>query len=608
MINRFPFFLLFLALLATVNIASAAPDEPIAPEQAFAMSGRMLNADTIEVTFDIAEGYYLYGDKFRFYAEPESIVIGTPERRTGQMKNDPYFGMVEVLRGKLQILLPLEKQEDITRFKLTGLSQGCWDGGICYPITEQVIDIDTASSGSKSLLNNVLLSDTGNPGSQSARNSDNSLDEAGRIARLAAEENIWLVLATVFGLGLLLALTPCVFPMIPILSGIIVGQGHAISKGKAFALSLAYVLGMALTYAIVGVIAGLSGSLLSNALQNAWVLSACALVFIVLAFSMFGFYQIRMPVSWQTHLNDTASKRTEGGKFIGVSLMGMLSALVVSPCVVAPLAGLLVYIAQTGNALFGGIALFVLALGMGFPLLLIAVFTRAVLPRPGMWMKGVQYTFGVILLGVALWIVSPVLPPLANMMGWALLLIFSGVFLRAFDALPAGAGNGFRFCKGAGIICLIAGICIFVGGLAGATDPLRPFETVISGKQSLSRVSNANFVSVASSEELDSYLGTTDQVVMLDFYADWCTSCKEMERSTFSAPPIHEKMNQMLLLKADVTENTSDHKALLKRFGLFGPPGILFFDKNGNEIKGLKVIGYMSPEDFEIVLDRALAQ
>lgn len=596
---RFPALLLLLALL--FPSVSAWGDEPMPPEKAFAMTARALDAGTLEITFNIAKNYYLYGDKFAFSAEPE-IAFGEPRRAAGKMKDDPYFGRVEVLRGKLRILLPMILPEGVAEFQLTAASQGCWDGGICYPVTEQTADIALGAQGG-SLLERALS--RGNTGSETADEATFSDDEAGRIARFVAEEGLLIVLITVFGLGLSLAFTGCVYPMIPILSGIIVGQGHNISKWRAFMLSLAYVLGVAVIYAAAGVIAGLTGTLLSTVLQNVWVLSAFALVFVALALSMFGFYEIKVPAALLSRLNNTAN-RTKGGHLLGVALMGMASALIVSPCVAAPLAGILLYIAQTGDALLGGTALFVMALGLGTPLLVIAVFARSVLPSPGPWMKSVQYGVGVVLLGVALWIASPMLPALLTMLGWATLLIFSGVYMRALDALPPQTNNWHRFWKGVGLMLLIAGACVLVGAISGATDPLRPLERLTDPGQTAARAHHS-FEQIASSAELDALLAASDRPVMLDFYADWCTSCKEMERKTFSDPQVAEKMAQLRLLQADVTDNSTEHAALLKRFGLFGPPGILFFDRSGNEIKSLRVIGYMDRSKFLAVLDRALA-
>nr|HNH64098.1 protein-disulfide reductase DsbD [Thauera aminoaromatica] len=428
-------------------------------------------------------------------------------------------------------------------------------------------------------------------------------DESGDIARLLSGASVPIILLSFFGFGLLLAFTPCTFPMIPILSGIIVGQGNKVSHTRAFVLSLAYVLGMAVTYALAGVAAGMTGTMLSAALQNVWVLSAFALMFVLLSLSMFGFYELQLPSTLQSKLADTAS-HGKGGHLGGVTLMGVLSALIVGPCVAAPLAGALLYIAQTGDAVLGGWALFAMGLGMGAPLLAVGVASRSLLPKVGPWMEGVKKAFGVMLLAVALWMITPVIPPLATMLGWAALLLFSAIFLHAIDPLPPQAKSWQRFWKGAGVVLLLAGAAILVGALAGSRDPLQPLSVLRA--QAAAPVDVPQFEKVDSIAELDARLATTDRPVLLDFYADWCVSCKEMERFTFSDAAVAARMGHMLLLKADVTANTDEHKALLKRFGLFGPPGILFFDGQGKERAGLRVVGFMKAEPFATVLDRAL--
>jgi thiol:disulfide interchange protein DsbD len=411
-----------------------------------------------------------------------------------------------------------------------------------------------------------------------------------------------LVLASFFGFGLLMAFTPCTFPMIPILSGIIVGHGHHISRGRAFALSLAYVLGMAVTYAAAGVAAGLSGTLLAAALQNAWVLSAFALMFVVLALSMFGFYELQLPTALQSRLSDTASHQS-GGRFGGVISMGALSALIVGPCMAAPLAGALLYIAKTGNATLGGLALFAMALGMGVPLIVAGVAARHLLPRSGPWMDGVKKVFGVIMLAVALWMVTPVLPEMAAMLGWAALLLFSGIYLHALDPLPVTASGWQRFRKGCGVVALLWGAALLIGALAGSRDPLQPLAGL--RLQAAATDAGPRFERVVSLAELERRLAEASRPVLLDFYADWCVSCKEMERYTFSDPAVRARLERFVLLKADVTANSAQDKALLARFGLFGPPGIVFFH-GGKELADLRVVGFMAAEAFAGTLDRAL--
>ena len=606
-----PFFGLLVALAL---IAPASAQELLPPEQAFRASVRTLAPDQLEVRVDIIDGYYLYKNNFQFRTDPESVIAGAPDLPPGKMKTDEFFGDVETYRDAVVFALPVRAPADVTQFELTVISQGCADIGVCFPPHPQHFPVDltrTAAPANAGLLARLGISNEGSPviDSPVAANAANAAsapsgDESSRIAGLFDGQSLPLVLLTFFGFGLLLSFTPCTFPMIPILSGIIVGHGHKITKMRALVLSLAYVLGMAVTYALAGVAAGLSGTLLSAALQNAWVLGGFALVFVALSLSMFGFYELQLPTALQSKLSDTASHK-KGGALGGVAIMGVLSALIVGPCVAAPLAGALLYIAQTRDALLGGIALFVMALGMGAPLVAVGVAARSVLPKAGPWMEGIKKALGVMLLGVAVWLISPVVPDVVPMLAWGVLLVFSGIFLHALDPLPSRAHNWQRFWKGIGVIALITGGAMLVGALAGSRDPLQPLAALRS-TQAASVSAAPQFESVASVAALDARVAASTRPVMLDFYADWCVSCKEMERFTFSDPAVQARMGQMLLLKADVTANNADDQALLKRFGLFGPPGIIFFRAGGAEVAGQRVIGFMPAEDFTRQLDRVL--
>jgi thiol:disulfide interchange protein DsbD len=375
-----------------------------------------------------------------------------------------------------------------------------------------------------------------------------------------------------------------------------------LTKPRALALSASYVLGMALTYAVAGVAAAYSGSMIAAALQNAWVLGAFAAVFVWLALSMFGFYEISLPGFLHQRLS-AAHQRLRGGRIASVAAMGAFSAVIVSPCVAAPLAGALLYISQTRDVALGGGALFAMALGMGAPLIALGVSEGALLPKAGAWMKAVKALFGVLLLAVAIWIVSPVLPGVVVMLAWAALLVGTGVYLRAIDRLPVEAPASMRLAKAVGVLTLVAGLALLVGALAGSRDPLRPLAGLAGG----AREAPVAFQRVDSLGELDAALRAPGKPVMLDFYADWCVSCKEMEAFTFSDAHVRQQLARMLLLKADVTANNEADKALLKRFSLFGPPGIIFFDAQGREIRGLRVIGYQDAERFLKTLELAQA-
>ena len=510
-------FLLFLGVAGTAPAAGV--DNLLEPEKAFRMSARALDARTAEVSFAIAEGYYMYRERFRFAVDPASPAkLGAPQFSPGTRKKDEFFGEVETYRKQVVIRIPVENAAGSLNLVVT--SQGCADVGVCYIPMESKATIQLAAFSATP------------PNARTGTAPEFTLQTSDfEIARLFESGGTWVVLASFLGFGLLLAFTPCVLPMIPILSGIIAGEGKDLGKLRALLLSLSYVIGMAVAYAVAGVAAAWSGSLLAAALQNVWVLGAFALVFVALALSMFGVYELQLPGFLHHRLHATHG-RLEGGRIASVAAMGALSAVIVSPCVAAPLAGALLYISQTRDVALGGTALFAMALGMGIPLLVVGVSEGALLPKSGPWMLRVKQIFGVLLLAVAVWIVWPVLRP--------------------------------------------------SGG-------------------------NTNFVRVNSIAELEQKLNSSGKPAMLDFYADWCVSCKEMEALTFSDARVKPKLETMLLLQADVTANTADHKALLKRFSLFGPPGIIFFDAQGREIKGLRVIGYQNAERFLRTLERASA-
>ncbi len=583
--------ILFFVFSLFAGLAQA--QEFLDPAVAFKGSARAVDGRTVEVRYEIADGYYLYKDKFRVRAADETIVLGPLQLPAGQEKNDENFGRVEVYHQQAVFRVPVERNSSgALPLTLDLVSQGCAEAGVCYPPQTQTVMVNLPDPDSTPAAAPMAA---GEPAAVDG-------DDSGKIAQTLKNAGFWSVLGLFFVAGLGLSLTPCMFPMIPILSGIIAGQGAKASHARGFALSLAYVLGMAITYAAAGVAAGLSGTLLSAALQNVWVLGSFALVFVVLSLSMFGFYELQLPTALQSKLSEE-SGHLRGGRGISVFLMGALSALIVGPCVAAPLAGALLYIGQTGDALLGGTALFVMALGMGVPLIAVGTAGGSLLPRTGPWMEGVKKAFGVALLATALWLLSPVLPEVAVMIGWALLLIVPAIFLHALDPLPPLAKGWQRFWKGIGIVMLLTGAALLIGALAGGRDPLQPLAGLRGGAVA-AEAGQPAFVTVRSLAELESRLAAVDRPVMLDFYADWCVSCKEMERYTFRDPAVQAKMAGFTLLKADVTANNADDKALLARFGLYGPPGIIFFDARGQEIAGWRVVGYQAAERFLKVLEK----
>ena len=567
----------------------AGAQDLLDPAVAFKFSAQAIDAGTIEVRYRIADGYYMYRDKFKFAVEPASVKLGTAQFPKGDVHNDEFFGKVETYRKEVRVRLPLTRDAGADKLTLAVTSQGCADAGVCYVPQVQTAAIELAAFTSVA---------------EPARAPDapGVIGDEARFERLLASGSLWLIAAAFFGAGVLLTFTPCVLPMIPILSGIIVGEGRNATRTRAFTLSSAYVLGMSVTYTAIGIGAALSGSLLSAALQNPWVLSAFALVFVLLSLSMFGFYELQLPSGFHAKITETSS-RLKGGHLGAVVLMGIFSAAIVSPCVAAPLAGALLYISQTRDVMLGGIALFAMSIGMGVPLILVGVFEGAFLPKSGHWMRSVKHFFGVLLLAVAIWIVSPVLPAAAQMLAWAALLVGSAMVLRAIDPLPPEAGTAARLWKGAGFLALLAGAALAIGALSGSRDVLRPLAALAAGGERGAQ--EVRFARVRNLAELEAKLPAAGKPVMLDFYADWCVSCKEMEAFTFTDARVKAKMEQMLLLQADVTANSSEDKALLKRFSLFGPPGIIFFDRQGKEIPGLRVIGYQTADVFLAALNRA---
>jgi thiol:disulfide interchange protein DsbD len=612
---------LFLHLLLLTGAIGAMPvhavnaEDLLEPEKAFRFAARAIDSKTVEVSYRIADGYYLYRERFKFNADPGLIKPGTPEFPKGVIHNDQFFGKTETYRRELRIRLPIDDAAGLERFKLRVTSQGCADAGVCYVPQEQSADIvlaaasfDTAGRDPLARLGIESRTDGGLP--RAASTADFSARGAERygggdessFVQVLESGRIWAALAFFFVAGIALAFTPCVLPMVPILSGIIVGERRSPSRKRALLLSLSYVLGMAVTYTAIGVAAALSGQMLAAMLQSAWVLWSFALVFVLLALSMFGFYELNLPSGIHARIA-SASQRLPGGHYGGVAIMGMLSAAIVSPCVAAPLAGALLYISQTRDVWLGGSALMAMALGMGVPLMVVGVSEGALLPRSGPWMKTVKQVFGALLLGVAVWIVSPVIPVVAQMLAWGALLIICAMYLRAIDPLPVGASGWRRLWKGVGIIALLAGAAMVAGALAGSRDPLRPLAGLAADGFDAAATPFERIRSVA---ELDARLAVAGRPVMLDFYADWCVSCKEMERFTFSDPRVKEKFSGMTLLQVDVTANTPEDNALLKRFRLFGPPGIIFFDRSGMEIPDARVIGYQNAERFAGTLDRVV--
>jgi thiol:disulfide interchange protein DsbD len=610
-------------VLSRLRKLTAEPEPEFLPvDQAFQVSVRARDTHTLVAEFVPAKGYYLYRDKLGVAPSPDSgVVVKSLTLPRGEIKNDPNFGDTEVFHTPVQAVVALErKSAGEQRINVEASFQGCAEAGLCYPPERKRFEVVLAAfdaGGGKpraaAAPAPAPLAAAPSPAAREPAAAAESLaapagpvDESSRVAQILRERSFWGVVASFFGFGVLLSFTPCVFPMIPILSGIIVGQGHRVSRSHALLLTAVYVLGMAVTYAAAGIAAGLSGTLLASALQTPWVLGAFAALFVVLALSMFGVYELQLPAALQSSLSG-ASNRMRGGTFWGVLAMGVLSAVIVGPCVAAPLAGALLYINQTRDAVLGGTGLFAMALGMGVPLLAVGASAGALMPRAGAWMQTVKNFFGVVLLGLAIWIVAPILPAVVHMLLWAGLLICAAIYLHALDPLPHNASGYRKLWKGVGVVALLLGVALLVGALSGGRDILQPLAALRSaGGATEPAQAGPRFVKVVSVVDLEQKLAQArGRPVMLDFYADWCVSCKEMERFTFTDPKVRARMERMVLLKADVTANSPEDAALLERFGLFGPPGTIFFDAAGKQL-ARRVIGFQPAEQFAASLDAAL--
>ncbi|MFZ2969507.1 MAG: protein-disulfide reductase DsbD [Sulfuricurvum sp.] len=577
-------FLLLLVLFFT-NLVFAEP-KFLMPDEAFKASAYMKKKCTISASINLGEGIYLYKSKIKasIVEKNTGVIIDHITLPAGvNHEGETVFITSPVIDIKLAKDHPIEEIIPIT---LQLSYQGCSEQGLCYePIdTNFSFTIET----SKLLL-------------KSAVRTPISISETDQITQTFIEGNVPLILLTFFTFGLLLSLTPCIFPMIPILSSIIVAQGKNMTALRGFILSLIYVLSMSIAYTIAGVLAGFFGGNIQIAMQNPWVISTFSLLFVGLAVSMFGYFKIGLPSSWQTHLTKTSNEAGSKGGYLGVAIMGFLSALIVGPCVAPPLAGALVYIGQTGNALLGGSALFVLSLGMGIPLLLIGTGAGKYMPHPGEWMDIVSHSFGVIMLGIAIWMLSRILPPTVTMLLLSALLVIVSVYLGALEPLGGHFKGIHSFLKGIGVIFLAYGLILLYGGIKGSGNPLAPltFTNEVQSTPLSGQNGNIAFKIIHSSEELDTLLAQSKgKKVMLDFYADWCTSCKELDHVTFKDPYVIQSLNGYILVRADVTANSESEQALAKRFNLFGPPAMIFFDESGIPIKSANLIGFKDAKTF----------
>lgn len=636
--HQAPRLVLWLVLFATawlLGFAKVSAQEFLAPEKAFALQAQMVSPTEVAVSYDIAPGYYMYRDRFEFSASPSDIELMPPALPPGEIKYDPTFDKdMALFFDKVEFVVSLPVEANSTQsvpLALTVISQGCADAGICYPPMTSAVILKQSGDAYR-IIHQQPIVDQDRPlpsGLERLATADNNPtasapSEAGFKWRAMLDSNddrgfagalstaaMWQVILLFFLLGLLLAFTPCVLPMVPILSALIIGQKRVVSRGRGLALAAAYVFGMSIIYTVLGILAGLSGVGLAAALQTPWVLIIFALLLAIFGLAMFDVIRVQMPTAMQTRLSDTASS-LKGGRLWAAFVMGALSALIVGPCVAAPLAGALLYISQSGDVVLGGSVLFAMAWGMGLPLLLMGASAGSLLPKAGVWMEGVKAFFGMLLFATAWWMLNPVLPAWLEIAGWAVLAGLSAVLLGAFDGNSGRSSLGAAMRKTLGLLLALLAIVWLVGLLSGGRSLFQPLDHLsrVSGdvgtEQTAMVASKPAFERVRSVAELEQRLAGSTQPVMLDFYADWCVSCKEMEQFTFSDPRVIERMQQMLLLKADVTANNRDDRALLKRFSLFGPPGIIFFKSGGEELTQVRVVGFQKAEKFVDALNQVL--
>ena len=614
MIRRFAFTLqifalMLMALSAQASIFGGSSNQPLDVEQAFVLTGGQTASDRVDLVWQVADEYYLYQDRIEIEFAPGIDVLSREDSAT-DTKDDPLFGEVQVFHKIAQVGLTIGRADQSvpasSSFKVT--YQGCWEGGICYPpVTKELSLADVGLIKAGQIAATVAESaetpavaqvDTSGASSIPAT----PLSAQDQFVETLTKASLMSLLAIFFVAGLALSMTPCVFPMIPILSGIIAGQGHRVNTRKGLALSVVYVLAMAVSYTIAGVIAGLFGANLQVALQEPWVISIFSLIFVGLALSMFGFYDLQFPSAFQTWLT-RGSDRQKGGTYAGVAVMGFLSALIVGPCMAAPLAGALIYIGQTGDPLLGGMALFAMSLGMGVPLILIGTSAAKVMPRAGVWMESVKAGFGVVLLLMAIWMLDRVVPTEVSMLLSALVLIVSSIYMGVFNTNYEGVQGWAKFFRGLGVVLLVYGIALLLGLLSGGKSFIYPLQSFTGNGAggAVASTSKLNFATITTNAELDRMLAVAQrngQPVMLDYYADWCVSCSELDYVTFADTQVQQALQSVLLIKVDVTANDAEAKQLTQRYEVLGPPTLQLINSAGEWRKDLTLIGVPAPQEL----------
>ncbi len=596
--------LLILFILISSLFAGFEKMDVLSPEDAFNVQA-VQKGDMIQTTIKLGDKIYVYDEYLKYHIiKPKEVDLDKDIKRP---KPENFHDFI-VHRGKdIKVNIPLslikEKVGD-GKFTLQIDYQGCSEKGLCYQPLHKTFTFSTKNSTAQTATKTTPVQQT----------PAQDVSEEDQIVNALKGGSLLTILSLFFGFGLLLSLTPCIFPMIPILSSIIVSQStqdKQMSVSRGLFLSSIYVLSMAVAYTIAGVMAGLFGANIQTALQNPWVLSLFALLFVALAFSMFGYYEIQLPQALQSKITKTSDSAKGKGGLLGVAIMGFLSALIVGPCVAPALAGALVYIGQTGDALLGGAALFVMSLGMGVPLLIVGAGADKFMPRPGGWMTLVSQIFGVVMLGVAIWMLERIIPPAVTLFLWGLLFSGSAIYMGALEPFKEGIANEKKLIKVFGIVLLLIGLLEIVGTFTGASNPLKPLEKLTSSTVLNSQTTTQNktqFKIIKNIAQLKEAVKNSKKPVMLDFSADWCAACKELEHNTFSNPKVEKLMSNFTLLRADVTQNSDEDKALLKKFNLFGPPALIFYDTNGKMLHKYKTIGYKPPEVFIPILEKVLGR
>lgn len=598
-------------------------------DQAFQLTVNVIDSVTVEARWIIAPDYYLYRDKFKLrLVDAGETRITTIDIPTGEPKEDPYFGQQYVFHREVVLTAHLQRESsanDARTLQIEADYQGCAEIGVCYPPLSQIVTVALPASNPGAALNSAATSnsvaESGTPADSSSARSFTPAEartsettprtpainepEQDRLTRLLDEQR-YLAIPAFFGFGLLLAFTPCVFPMVPILSSLIAGQGASLTRRRAILLALIYVLAMALTYTVAGVLAAALGQNIQAWFQNPWIIALFSGLFLFLALSMFGLYDMQLP-SYLQHRLTELSNRQRGGQFTGVAVMGFLSALIVGPCVAPPLIGALTFITVTGDLMLGAVALFALSLGMGVPLLVIGASAGHWLPRAGHWMERIKRVFGVLLLAVALWLLERILPAAVIMVLWATLFIVTATYMGALQPVAHGAPAWRTLVKGLGMVLLIYGVLLLVGVAGGGRDPWQPLRGLGFVASTTSEAQAPLFHPVKTTDDVDAALRqAAGQPVLLDFYADWCVSCKELERTTFTDPTVRAMLGKMRTLRADVTANDAADQALMRRFGIIGPPAILFFGPDGQERREYRLVGFLDAEAFDTHLRSVL--